>query len=603
MKSSASRLLLCCLFITASSLHAHALDSLLQKALSYPDDSLKIEALFKLNDRFWNGSADSVRLGMKYLQEAQKIAERNGNRRMLVRTYQWMATNSNVLGNPTQAVTYFYISLREAEKIRYKDGIARSNKGIGVTLYSQGMYKRALQYLQTALDYQDSPEISWDGITLFYLIGLCRMETKDYINAQHYLLRALKASESENYIQRKYECCMALGELSRLRGELEKALEYCNKALPYQLAKKEYIALSWIYTTMGEVYLQRNQLTEAEKYAVLSLHNSRMHIYKPRIAVSAGLLHKVYAKKGKYELAYKYLFLKDSIQKIVNANEQAIDIAIIQAGFEFEKKENILKSEQKYKEALLQSKLEKQERRRNQALVLALLALLAIVIIAFAYRFVLKQRRISEKLLLNILPKETAAELKAFGRAKPRVHPSVTIVFCDIKSFTVLAESLGPEQLVDMLDFYFRHFDQLMEKYQLEKIKTIGDAYMYAAGLHNPASDDAHRALMAAMDMITYNKSAEEQMQTRFGCHFQFRIGIHTGTVISGVVGQNKYAYDIWGDAVNIAARMEQSSEPGHINISGQTHALIKDRFQCEYRGKIDAKNKGAIDMYFVKTK
>lgn len=206
----------------------------------------------------------------------------------------------------------------------------------------------------------------------------------------------------------------------------------------------------------------------------------------------------------------------------------------------------------------------------------------------------------SEQLLLNILPYETAQELKMSGKAVARFYPDITVMFTDFKGFTHIAEKLSPEQLVQEIDEFFTAFDLIMEKNGIEKIKTIGDAYMAASGL--PAVNDTHALDMvnAAVDIIEY---MEVQKQIRIAANrpvFDIRIGIHTGPVVAGIVGHKKFAYDIWGDAVNLASRMESSGEAGQINISQATYDRISSTYSCIFRGEIEAKNKGKVGMYFV---
>jgi class 3 adenylate cyclase len=201
-----------------------------------------------------------------------------------------------------------------------------------------------------------------------------------------------------------------------------------------------------------------------------------------------------------------------------------------------------------------------------------------------------REKQISEKLLLNILPEQVASELKSKGVYNPRQYDSATILFADFENFTQIAEKLTPFEVVKKLDSFFLQFDLICEKYNLEKIKTIGDCYMAAGGLPIPYSDHAYNSVLAAQEMINSVKASG----------WGLRIGIHTGPVVAGVIGINKFAYDVWGDAVNIAARMEAAGEAGKINISAQTYTEVKDKVKTTYRGKIYAKNKGEIDMYFV---
>ncbi len=205
-----------------------------------------------------------------------------------------------------------------------------------------------------------------------------------------------------------------------------------------------------------------------------------------------------------------------------------------------------------------------------------------------------------EKLLLNILPAETAQELKEKGYATPRFYESATMLFTDFMGFTKIAEGLNPQDLVSELNACFVAFDEIIEKHSLEKIKTIGDAYMCAGGLPVEDQDHAINAVRAGLEIQSYVKQFNLNQLARGLMPWNIRIGIHTGPVVAGVVGRKKFAYDVWGDAVNIASRMESSGEAGKVNISHATFNLVKDYFNCIHRGKVSAKNKGEIDMYFV---
>ncbi len=209
-------------------------------------------------------------------------------------------------------------------------------------------------------------------------------------------------------------------------------------------------------------------------------------------------------------------------------------------------------------------------------------------------------RQRTEKLLLNILPFEVAEELKTNGFCKPRRYDSVSIIFADFEKFTQMSEKLSPEELVEIVDHQYKAFDLIIEKYGIEKIKTMGDAYMCVSGLPEESSDHAEKSILASLEIIEFvNKYIKERKDNHLpSCNL--RIGINTGTVVAGVVGHNKFAYDIWGDAVNTAARMQSAGEAGKINISNSTYELIKDKFPCIHRGKIEARNKGEIDMYYV---
>jgi class 3 adenylate cyclase/ligand-binding sensor domain-containing protein len=208
------------------------------------------------------------------------------------------------------------------------------------------------------------------------------------------------------------------------------------------------------------------------------------------------------------------------------------------------------------------------------------------------------QKEKTEELLLNILPHDTAEELKLKGYATTRFYNMASVMFTDFKDFTKISETMKPTDLVDELDKCFKSFDDIIEKYGLEKIKTIGDSYMCAGGI--PKADDFNpiRITLAALEICDFMDERRKDRSTK--APFEIRIGIHTGPITAGVVGKKKFAYDIWSDTVNTASRMESSGKVGKVNVSGTTHEFIKTYFDCEHRGKVEAKNKGEIDMYFV---
>jgi class 3 adenylate cyclase len=207
----------------------------------------------------------------------------------------------------------------------------------------------------------------------------------------------------------------------------------------------------------------------------------------------------------------------------------------------------------------------------------------------------------SEALLANVLPKGMASEIMAKGKATKIKYNFVTVLFSDIQGFTKIAEEMNPEVLIDELDKFFFYFDSVVEKHGIEKIKTIGDAYMCAGGIPEKNRTNPVEVILAALEMKAYMKRLKQTSELEGMKFWDIRIGIHTGTVIAGVVGQKKLSYDIWGDTVNTASRMESSGEAGKINISGTTYEFVKDFFTCEYRGKMPVKYKGELEMYFVK--
>jgi class 3 adenylate cyclase len=195
---------------------------------------------------------------------------------------------------------------------------------------------------------------------------------------------------------------------------------------------------------------------------------------------------------------------------------------------------------------------------------------------------------------------DIARELKEKGTAQAKKFESVSVLFTDFVGFSIIAENMSADELVSEIDYCFKEFDRIIQKYPIEKIKTIGDAYMAVGGL--PITNNSHAVdvINAALEIKDFIEAYKQKKMAQNKPVFEVRIGVHTGNVVAGIVGLKKFAYDIWGDTVNLASRMESSSKPGKINISGTTYELVKDKFDCTYRGKIMAKNKGEVDMYFV---
>jgi class 3 adenylate cyclase len=211
-----------------------------------------------------------------------------------------------------------------------------------------------------------------------------------------------------------------------------------------------------------------------------------------------------------------------------------------------------------------------------------------------------REKERAERLLLNILPVEVAEELKRNGTVEPVFHPCASVLFTDFQGFAKVVPTMTPKQLVTELDHYFSAFDRIIERHNLEKLKTIGDSYMCAGGI--PVECDSHviDIVNAACDIHLFMEGFKRKKVARGEPHWELRCGVHTGPLMAGIIGEKKFAYDIWGDTVNIASRLESSCEAGYVNISKEVYEMVRDRFECLHRGRIAIKNRGEIDMYLV---
>lgn len=215
-------------------------------------------------------------------------------------------------------------------------------------------------------------------------------------------------------------------------------------------------------------------------------------------------------------------------------------------------------------------------------------------------RTIQAEREKSDRLLLNILPADIARELKEQGRTAPRSYTSASVLFTDFEGFTMIAAQLSPEELIGELDRCFSYFDQVCERYHLEKLKTIGDSFMCAGGIPIPNRTHAVDCTLAALEIQSFMNRMREIKAGQGLPYWELRLGIHTGPLVAGVIGEKKFAYDVWGDTVNTASRLESAGVAGRVNVSMSTQALLGEFFECEYRGRVPAKHKGDVDMYFV---
>jgi len=564
----------------------------------YLEDKLKGSEKLELLRNLSFNEANNLDLSLKYANELISLSKLEDDFLYLYRGYRLRGDANRQLGNLEIAIEDYFKSLEAAIKSKYIAGEGSAYSTIADTYSEIGNSKNAEIYYSKAVQLLRKTNDSISLATTLLNAG------DEYFNNKKFNL-ALQNYEESGFIfkNKNYLVGIAynkgnMGMVYAKQGRDVLAKENIIEAINILEKLEDYYAISEYLIYMTDIYAKQNDWSSAFNYAQRSLELAQKNGLKKQISESNLKLSDLYMQTGNIEDSYKYyrnyITYRDSVTNI----ESVKQMANLRTDFEVKQKQ------------VQVDLLNQQKRNQNIIVIATVIALILITILAIGLyrrnRFIYNTNQIieseknrSENLLLNILPVETAKELKQYGKVKAKKFESVTVMFTDFKEFTHFAENLSPEKLVESVDFYYSKFDEIMAKYGLEKIKTVGDAYMCAGGLPFPTDDHAIKIIKAAFEIITFVndvKKIKHASQTRF----DIRVGINTGPVVAGVVGTKKFAYDIWGDAVNIASRMESNSEAGKINISENTYLQVKDSIKCVYRGEIKAKNRGMMKMYFA---
>jgi class 3 adenylate cyclase len=504
--------------------------------------------------------------------------------------FGWLYDN---LGNTPAAVKNNFTALRIYEALGDRGSMAIATSAIAKDYVKLRNYDQALNFFRQALKahYEEGNRIQLPST--YIEIGNVYLSLGQFSSAKKALDTALRVSIEITDTVSIAQSYHATGQLYLRQQEVDRALLNFTRASSLYEKVGYQQEQAKVYGGMGVCYTGLKQYAAARTYFDRQKNLAReLNSQVAMIEYYRGvyLLDSAVGNLKDAYLNYKrYLKSRDSL-----SNAQSINAVIqLQLNYELEQKESARKIEQEKKDL------------RAQLVRNSFIAGLggSLIFLAIVYRQRNKlsnEKKRSDELLLNILPRETAEELKNNGSASARNFAEVSVMFTDFKDFTTFSETMTAHDLVKEINFLYSAYDKIISKYNIEKIKTIGDGYMCAAGLpianEHHALDLVRAALEIQRWMIQLKAEREEQGRQTF----EVRIGIHTGPVIAGIVGIKKFAYDIWGDTVNVAARMESSGRAGQVNISGATYELVKNHFHCTYRGKIPAKNKGAVEMYFV---
>lgn len=537
-------------------------------------------------------------------------------------------------GRPDSALVYFRRNKELQEQLHNSERIARALYNMAGVYQEMGLYDEAHKYLQEARPLLESEGNDEEVAKIYTEMGHIRFEMDLYREAKTYYGKALERYRNKESITLA-DILTNYGNTLDELDSAEAALEYYNRALAIWRKFKNADGEARVRLNIGDAYKRLGKYPDAlinlyaaekvfrvqnDSQLLMEAHNIigdvyyRSGDYYKALQYIQGYFNtaqrlgdqkyiqkaykdfaEVYAAMGDHIKAYGYQLKYDSLSRQMTNERMATTFARKEALYDEQKQREEIKAKENQLK-LRDAELARGRIQRN-ALTGGALALVLVIFVLFnRNRAVALARERADELLRNILPEATAEELKRHNAVQPVRYDSVTVMFSDFVNFTQTAETLSPEALIANLDECFRLFDDIVARHGLEKIKTIGDAYMCAGGL--PIANETHAfdAVNAALEM----QSALEKLMENRPVRFQMRLGIHTGPVVAGVVGSKKFAYDIWGDTVNTAARMEQGSAAGRVNISETTYAVVKEHFACTFRGHLPAKNKGEIAMYFV---
>ncbi len=524
---------------------------------------------------------------LKNQYAALKIREEIHDEEGIAWSYNNIGTIYRIQGDYASALKNYFESLRLLEKFGDKKMIALAHNSIGNAYTLQGKHTEALKSYISSLKLNEAAGDKKDIIAAYFNIGdaFCDLFEKDT------LTKEVSVDLTGNGVR----------TIPR-QGWLDTALSIQLKAhaMNEVLGNKYYSIFS--LSGMGRTnFLRKNYRESISLYTKAYAIAEEMEALELQKEIAKYLTDNYNRlKDSRNEMSWfmKYTAHKDSLFNKIKSD----DLTRTRLNYEFEKKEGEAKAMQDKKDAVAKVELDRQKKMRNILLGGFAIVLIFASIFLYQRNNIRKEKAKSEDLLLNILPSEIASELKQTGASRTKSFNEVTVMFADFVDFTKISEQISPDSLVNEIHTCFSAFDTILQKHRVEKIKTIGDAYLCAGGLPVTDPDHAVHVVNASLEIREYIQQRKKMRESKNEIPFQLRIGIHSGPVVAGIVGIKKYAYDIWGDTVNIAARMEQNSLPGKINISSKTYELVKEKFNCTYRGKIEAKNKGEIDMYFLET-
>lgn len=550
------------------------------------EDSAKLELLRNLA---FNEVTD-LKLALQYAEELISMSKQLGNNLYLHRGYFQKGFKKRLLGDLDEALDAFFKSAEAARNAKFIKGEGSTYVALADIYSISNNHNNAMLYYHKAIAVLQKSRDSIPLASAILNAGDEFLNHKIYDSAFLYFEESGKIFEKVNYLTGKAYSLGNIGMVHANTGENNLAEKNINEAIRILEDAEDYYPICVYLISMSDIYSQKGDEPTALNYALRSLKLAEQYTLKDQISDANLKLSELYEKAGNMNESFKYYKNHIAYRDSVNDIKSVQKMADLRTDYEVSQKQT-------------EVDLLNQKRRNQRTMVISLFIILGLTTVLLGtlywyYRTISREKKRSESLLLNILPAETAKELKINGKVDAVKFDQVTVLFTDFVEFTRVAERVEPEQLVKSIDYYFKGFDEITTKYGLEKIKTVGDSYMCACGLPTINPMHARNVISAAKEMIDLVRNELNALDGL--SHFEIRIGIHTGPVVAGIVGIKKWQYDIWGDTVNIASRMESMSNPGRVNLSETTYLQIKDEFACEYRGEIEVKNRGPLKMYFL---
>lgn len=569
------------------------------------------------------------------------LAENLGQKRIAIAAVNNMGYANLFLARPDSAAALFKQVLGELESYPDLEMESDARLNLGIIQHNQGKLPEAIENFEEVVKIGESIDRPRQKVEAFDYLARIYLRGSDAYSALTYNDEAIRIARKENLPQLLMTSYDTRSKIQSSIFEFEEVLDsrekfiYLRDSIELAQQKRKQNALQeqvlaermekelkliWVNEEMQEIEIERlNALRERDaeekkrlgkesEIKTVQLQNKDLQAMKIRDSLALS------EQRRRVQLQQADIQNLDNQRRIQELKLEEERLLAVEKESEI----NLLEKENQIQELenqqqLLENEGQKSSIRNLFYLVLGLGGLILLILLGL-WTLRKKNRKIqgqqlliaaekekSDQLLLNILPVQVAEELKEKGHSRPKSYDAVSVVFTDFSGFTMISEQLSPAELIEKLDAIFLEFDLIVERNGLQRIKTIGDAYMCACGLPELDAEHALKAVQAALEMRDFIQRFNEELAAGLP-KWNIRIGVHSGPVVAGVVGIRKFAYDIWGDTVNTASRMESSGEVGKVNVSGTTHQLVKGQFHAEHRGKIYAKNKGEIDMYFVES-